>query len=325
VSFIGSVIAQRTVQVVAAGIISGAVVGSGLTAAGLVRLGGSQRGAPAVALVACPGSGPVLTRVSAGEALLVTARSGDGQWLEVYIDQPGLDRAWVPATSLRLQSSGDNLPVADCSPEVAVATPTAPITAIASPTSSILATVAPTPGATPTAVPNATPARTLAPGVTPPTTQKPTSSAPPTPKPTAPPTPKPTAPPTPTPKPTPTPDTTPPAFSNLKSVDSQGFALNCIGPGGTAYIDVTITDADAIANATLFVSPPGGAAYSDSMYYLGSGVWEDNISAQAGWTTGEITYHITAKDSQGVSGTIYGSTNSSSPSYLYFNAGGCIF
>ena len=35
-----------------------------------------------------------------------------GLWLEVYVGEPGLERGWLPATSLTLDSSGDGLPVA---------------------------------------------------------------------------------------------------------------------------------------------------------------------------------------------------------------------
>lgn len=98
---------------IAAGILSGAVLGGGGLASGLISVGGSRAG-PTVALMACPGSGPELTRIPDGQTVLATARSADGAWLQVYVGEPGIDRAWVPATTLRLQSAAAGLPVAAC-------------------------------------------------------------------------------------------------------------------------------------------------------------------------------------------------------------------
>ena len=86
---LGSLLSQRGVQAIAAGFLSGAVGGSALVATGLVPLGGTRLAPPTVALMACPGAGGTLARVTTGQSLLVTARSADGRWL----DCPAYDRA----------------------------------------------------------------------------------------------------------------------------------------------------------------------------------------------------------------------------------------
>ena len=107
-----SMVTQHGVAI-AAGVLSGAVLGGAGVASGLIPVGGSRAG-PAVALMACPGPGRELARIPDGQTLLVIARSADGAWLQVYVGEPGIDRAWVPATKLRLQSAAAGLPVADC-------------------------------------------------------------------------------------------------------------------------------------------------------------------------------------------------------------------
>src|SRR5947209_1835971 len=171
---LGSLLTQRGVQAIAAGLLSGAVGGSALVATGLVPLGGTRLAPPTVALMACPGAGGTLAQVTTGQSLLVTARSADGRWLEVYIGEPGIDRAWVPADSLRLQSAADGLPVADCA---------APATATPGPLGSPAATgtALPAPTIEATVAPSATLGPTLAPGVTPSPTPRPTATPKPTP------------------------------------------------------------------------------------------------------------------------------------------------
>ncbi|HEX5240408.1 MAG TPA: hypothetical protein VFW20_05370, partial [Candidatus Limnocylindrales bacterium] len=237
---LGALIGQPAVQAVVAGALTGAVGGTALIGTGIVPIGTSHETAPTLALVSCPGSSTVLGQVTTGQPLLVTARSRDGQWLQVYIGAPGLDRAWAPATSVSLQSSGDTLPVADCSaPATPLATLAAPSPA---PTPAVSAVASPTAGptASPTASPLPTP--TLAPGQTPPPTPKPTPTA----KPTAPPTPPPTAPPTapPTPKPTLAP-------ISMTGLSSQ---YQCIGDGGMSTISVTVTDPVGISSVSIGIS-----------------------------------------------------------------------
>ena len=108
----GSMFAKPAVQAVGAGLLTGAIVGSVLVASGLFPR--RPQTAETAALLACPGTGAVLARIPAGQNLLVTGRSADGTWLQVYVGEPGVDRAWAPATSLRLQAAVDALPVSGC-------------------------------------------------------------------------------------------------------------------------------------------------------------------------------------------------------------------
>ncbi|HEX9766226.1 MAG TPA: hypothetical protein VGA36_05650 [Nitriliruptorales bacterium] len=169
---VSTLLAQRGVQAMVAGLVAGAVSGSAMMATGLVRFGEAPAPtAASVALMACPGSGPVLAEVPTGQSLLVTARSADGSWLQVYLGEPGVDRAWAPAGVLRLASSADGLPVDQCAaPASPTPFPTATITAVVTPTPSAEPTATPTgePTASPTATPSATPKQTTKPDTTPP-------------------------------------------------------------------------------------------------------------------------------------------------------------
>jgi hypothetical protein len=312
---LGSLFAQRGVQAIAAGFLSGALGGTALVASGLVPVGGTRLAPPSVALVACPGSGAVLAKVPSGEALLVTARSADGGWLQVYIGEPGLDRAWAPASALKLQSASDTLPVADCAglpPPVAVGSP------------------GPTPAATPT-VPPSIPA-SVAPA-TPILTRSPTAP----PKSTLPPTPKPTPKPTQQPSPTATPfvDTTAPSVGHPTTdgyYDSGSNKWYIFSPGGGctpdhANIYVTVTDPDdAVAGVTLYIKPWGyGSYFTKTMTFVGSNTWHATIDTDQGfvWSStdlqNQVYYWVNAVDSHGnTSGDSYPTVN-----YLLYK-GSCI-
>src|SRR5437867_9021507 len=93
-SRIGSLLAQRGTQAIVAGLVVGIGGGSALVVTGLSPFGKGQIPAN-LALLACPGSGGVLANVPTGASLLVTGRSSDGHWLEVYLGEPGVDRAWA--------------------------------------------------------------------------------------------------------------------------------------------------------------------------------------------------------------------------------------
>lgn len=117
-----------------------------------VHSGGSGASPRGLVLVACPGSGPVLAVIDPGQRLLVTGRSDDGTWLQVYLPGPGLTSAWAPARELQPSGDPNTLPVASCN--VAVASPTGtPIVAEVTPTP----TPTPMPTPTPTPTPSATP------------------------------------------------------------------------------------------------------------------------------------------------------------------------
>lgn len=158
---LASVVAQHGTAV-AAGIVSGAVLGTAGVLTGVIPTNAGNR-AQTIALLACPGSGAEVARISSGERTLVTAKSADGTWLLVFTGEPGIPGGWAPASALRLQDAAANLPVSQCGSEVALATE--------------LPTLAP-----PSVAPTDTPVPTLAPTPTPRPTPKPTPR--PTPKPT---------------------------------------------------------------------------------------------------------------------------------------------
>jgi hypothetical protein len=310
VGFLTSLLGQSTVQAVGAGVLSGALGGAALMATGVIPIPPETVTQPTIQLLACPGQGPVLAEVSEGERLLVTAKSADGQWLEVYIGQPGIDRAWTEAPQLSLETPADDLPVADC----AAPTP-APLP---SPAPTQLVTEAPTapPTLGPSATPEATESASPTPAVTatatakPSSTPKPTKTPSPTPKPTKTPTPPP---PTPTPTPTPTPDTTGPTLTNLQTTGGSGgngdYYIN--GPSSacephSASITVTATDPSGVDHITLFYWPGNSGVLSKQMTGNGNS-WGATINAQDSWSdsmfnedpNGLISYWVVAEDEAG--------------------------
>ena len=79
-----TVLTQHGMQAIGAGVLSGLVGGSALVATGAIPLGGTVR-QPTVEALACPGTGPALATIGDGSPLLVTGRSSDGSWYEVYL------------------------------------------------------------------------------------------------------------------------------------------------------------------------------------------------------------------------------------------------
>jgi hypothetical protein len=286
-SRLGALVAQRAVQVAAAGLLSGAVAGGAVVAAGLSPFDGKQTTAM-LAILACPGSGPELAHIPGGQTLLVTARSGDGHWLEVYVGEPGVERGWAQASALRLQSAPDGLPVGGCVQTAAVPSiaPAPSRSPSPEPGPSILATVGPSPtpaptlkpGQTATPTPRATPKPTLKPGQTP------------TPTPHATPTPTPTPTPTATPVPTP-PDLTSPTLSNLHDTNT------CLGPdltSTTMIVNATDPD-DAVSQVSVSWHAPGAVTQLSFMHWSGSN-WQLNFTYNPAWSSGYISYTVTGTD-----------------------------
>src|SRR5215208_5579024 len=112
-AFLATLLTQPTVQAVGAGLLSGALGGGALLATGVIPISPEIVTTPTIQLLECPDAGAALAEVPEGAQLLLTGRSADGQWYEVFIGQPGVDHAWAPATSLDVEG-GDALPVADC-------------------------------------------------------------------------------------------------------------------------------------------------------------------------------------------------------------------
>jgi hypothetical protein len=279
---------------IAAGVLSGAVVGGAGVATGVIPTGGAN-GAPTRALLACPGTGPEVGRISSGTPLLVTARSADGAWLQVYIGGPGIDSGWASADALKLRDAARSLPVADCGTQ---------------------ATAGPTPG--PVASPPP-PSQITLPTATagPPPT--------PTPKPTV--TPKPTR----TPKPTPTPvptsfkDAHPPVISDLFAYSP---CLPYHDPLNEESLGVTVTDADPGDTLTvrLRVFPPGlPAFYAPDFTSNGPGTntYEGYFDTSTAWTTsGVVKFTIIATDSTGNVTTLKNSTSPAGQGFVWYEATG---
>jgi hypothetical protein len=318
---------------VGAGLVAGGLTGTAVVASGILSSPPSQQ----LALVACPASETVVARVSSGQQMLVTAKSGDGAWLQLYIGEPGIDTGWAPANALRISDPSDSLPVAGC--EVAVAspgeptpapnpTPTPQITAeiTLAPGATATPTPAPTPTPIPTPTPKPTPTKSLPPGITP---------APPTPAPT----PTPTPVPTPVPTPTPTPVNNPPSASNLAR--NSG----CIDSGGVyTQSTVTVTASDPDPGNTLTVRLRLGRIVNGFQFYrLGSFVMTNTGGNQYSYTItkdalisysfhlyngnpadSEITYDVTAYDQAGLpSGTLY-SHNLTATQMFFMYYSGCV-
>ena len=78
-SRLGAMVLQPGAQAIAAGALAGALGTGALAAAGALPLSDQAPGTATVALLACPGSGLVVTRIPSGATWLVTARSTDGR------------------------------------------------------------------------------------------------------------------------------------------------------------------------------------------------------------------------------------------------------
>lgn len=126
---IASTVSRQMMMTMGTGLLAGALTGVGVVASS----GGLNPADRSVGLLACPGQGAVLTRVSEGTTVLVMARSLDGTWLHVYVGAPGIDGAWVPRSAVRFATSSDQLPVDDCGAHAAAATPLATPAPTASP------------------------------------------------------------------------------------------------------------------------------------------------------------------------------------------------
>lgn len=114
----GGLFAGPSVAALGAGLLAGVVGGTAL-ATGSVEFGGAPAGGAAgggaiLELVPCPDQGPVIGRIPQGQEVLVTARSADGGWLQLYWPAPGVERAWTQTGPLELEGDAAALPVAAC-------------------------------------------------------------------------------------------------------------------------------------------------------------------------------------------------------------------
>src|SRR6266567_7255679 len=130
---LGGFLADKGLLAIAGGLLSGVVGGTAVVAAGVFT--SPPAGPPPMAgLVPCPGAAVVLDQVPQGQTLLVTGRSADGSWLEVYLAEPGLDRAWTRADGVDLEAPADQLPVVGCDAPLIAAAPAPSPTPLPSPT-----------------------------------------------------------------------------------------------------------------------------------------------------------------------------------------------
>jgi uncharacterized protein YraI len=208
---------QLAAILVVGGLLAGALTG-GLIVGGLSPdVSGTSTGQ--LSIYACPGVGPALQTVPAGQRFLVTGRLQDGTWARIHYPQPGRTEAWVQVSPLTFKASLDSVPVATCAPVVAIAAPSF------GPGSTLTAIQDNSPSPSPTPVPTATP----------------TPTPRPTPKPTPKPTPRPTPKPTPKPTPTPKPDTTAPVIRRLSASPLTIGTAVIPGSGSCSTTTVTIT------------------------------------------------------------------------------------
>jgi hypothetical protein len=274
---------------IAAGVLTGAVVSGAGIATGAIHTGGGQAG-PTTALLACPGAGPQVARISSGERLLVTARSADGRWLRVYVGEPGIDSGWAPTDVLHMQSAVDGLPIADCS---------------------VPSTLGPPPTLSPTLSPSASPTSGPTPTVGP--------TAPPTARPSG--TPKPTRTPKPTPVPTSYKDPNPPIISGI-SVE-QNCEEGSFGVSPMLEIYATdADDADSALTVRLFVDPPGPLPEYEytgvyAPYLSLPGNWEAQWQQSSSWPSGVVKWRVTVTDPSGNTASRSSSSNSSDPSWIW--------
>jgi hypothetical protein len=284
---LAAIVAQHGASI-AAGALSGALLGGAGVVTGVVPTGGAANGAPSRALSACPGSGAEVGRISSGTPLLVIARSADGAWLEVYIGGPGIDSGWASVDALKLRDAASSLPVADC-------------------------------GITPSAAP--TPGPIVSPAPPPSQIALPTATAGPSPSPTS----RPTKTPKPTPKPTPTP--VPTSFKSAHAPVISGLKANSNGMhcfSDFADLDVTVTDADPGDTLTVAVHVvPASGTPIDDVFSGGPPDWEYSFYTGAvNWSSGVVKWTVTATDSSGNVTKVSSSSNSSDPSWIWFEAGG---
>jgi hypothetical protein len=252
----------------ALGGLAGVVATSALIAAGLVPLGDVPAPSDgALALVRCPGNGPVVAVAQPGERMLVTARSADGAWFRIFVPGPVAGDGWVRAGSIELLADGSGLPVGNCG-DVAAAT-------------AIPETPAPSP--TPAPTPTTTPQSRIA---TPsPTTVAPTPSA------------------AATPNAGPVFSAQPAASRATIAFRPLGTG-DC---ATAASITAAASDSDGVAQVQLWVKKPGAASFARLSHdFVRAGArWSNTIDATKDGLTvaGTLLFYAVAIDANGASTT----------------------
>jgi len=117
-----SILGQPATLAIGTGLLAGAVSAGAVVGSGAL----SSPARIGYGVLSCPVAGAVVTHALSGTTVLVTARSADGSWLQLYVGQPGAERGWLPAGSVRLLESPAALPVVDCGPSAPGASPAPP-------------------------------------------------------------------------------------------------------------------------------------------------------------------------------------------------------
>ena len=105
-SGLGGLFGPHGLAAIGLGGLTGVVAMGGLIAAGVVQV--HPPSSPAVdpnalALVTCPGSGPVVGNAVPGDRMLLTGHSADGLWVQVFIPGP-VSHGWAPKALLTIDS-----------------------------------------------------------------------------------------------------------------------------------------------------------------------------------------------------------------------------
>jgi len=277
--------------VLAAGVAAGVAVGAVGIGTGAIPV--TDPPPHLASLYECPGAGRVVVNLPPDQQVLVTARSADGTWLEIFIGQPGVERAWARAGLLSLRSAPDSLPVADCATTLTPAPLTAPPTVPASPSGTEPSGSGVPPSGVPATLGTPTPSSTPTPTSTPTVTK--------TPKPTK----------------TPTPTATPltgPVLSHLdvysSAADTDGVWR--IASGCSDYPDyfawtLDAADPDTTVSVRQYYRPLGDPTLYGEMVQEDSygELWDGGFSAHAEWQVGPIEVWFQGRDADGNLGPIF--------------------
>ncbi len=224
----GSIGAGMLVALTSIGVAGAAVgIGVGIAAgdddrpSGAVVVG-DRASVDAVPIAGCPDGHPI-GMLHRGDRVLVTARDGSGDWLEVRDPRDLDERVWVAASVIEPDGELDGLPEHDCpDPE-----------AILGATTSTSSTTGP--GAITTTSSTTAPPATSTPTTSAPTTGPPTTGT------------------------TEPPDTTAPSITQLTKNRNQIYEDTgvCDPQPHTVVVGATVTDAGGVASAVLRYSFPG--------------------------------------------------------------------
>jgi hypothetical protein len=277
--------------VLAAGVATG--IGVGAVGVGTGAIPVTDPAPRLVALYECPDSARVVMNLPGNQNVLVTARTADGAWLQIYIGEAAAERGWARAASLQLKAAPDTLPIEDCTPEATSEPTLEPPTVLPSP----VASEAPF-----SAGPSGVPATELppAPSPTPSRTPSPTK----TPGPTK------------TPTPTPTPLTGPVLFNvDLYAPAQEGDGVYrtyyrdqyaCPYAWNNVALTVESDDAQGTASVTIYFRPTNGTTGSIPMSDengLGT-LWDGGFDAQEAWAVGPLELWLQGTDADGNKGPI---------------------